>query len=212
MLSVILSRGTLQLFAVEQHSIYRLLQLLRSEKTGAEKFDKNFTATLFRLTISRLRTYIMNEFRTDIKLRRSLLYSLSILHCATHTTRKYRQRSSQKTAIAVRNHILSNIKESEVDNILGLAEKFLILPETLTRAFKNLTGMAILPFIRQEQMCKAIDYLNSGEVSIGKIAENLGFSDTPWFSNEFKKTIGISPFEMKKKLQGLKSKDCQQEL
>jgi len=59
--------------------------------------------------------------------------------------------------------------------------------------FKRLEGRSIAEFIQYVRMNKAAALLQSGEHNIGEVAELTGFKDIYYFSNSFKRLMGVSP-------------------
>lgn len=65
-------------------------------------------------------------------------------------------------------------------------------PSSVKQIFKQFTGMGVMQFHRQMKMNSAIAMLLKG-LSIKDIAQNLGYTDSNYFSTTFKRVIGVSP-------------------
>lgn len=63
----------------------------------------------------------------------------------------------------------------------------------LRRLFHSCTGMTVTEYKTQLRIRRACHLLCEGELSIGEIADRLGYENIFYFSRVFKKVIGISP-------------------
>lgn len=66
-------------------------------------------------------------------------------------------------------------------------------PDAFRRAFRQLTGETPSSFRRNQRLALARDFLRRRDLTLGRIAEVLGFFDAFHFSKLFKKRYGISP-------------------
>jgi AraC-like DNA-binding protein len=68
------------------------------------------------------------------------------------------------------------------------------IPErTLSRLFKQETGMTIFQFIKTGRMQKALELMEDPSMNISEIVYYIGYESTATFSNLFKQLVGISP-------------------
>jgi AraC-like DNA-binding protein len=68
------------------------------------------------------------------------------------------------------------------------------IPErTLSRLFKQETGMTIFQFIKTSRMQKALELMEDPSMNISEIVYHIGYESTATFSNLFKQLVGISP-------------------
>lgn len=74
-----------------------------------------------------------------------------------------------------------------------LAEYSGYSPSRLRTAIKKQTGKTPVELRNKKRIEKACEYLVTTEMNIGEIAVKVGYRDTFYFSNYFKKCIGISP-------------------
>lgn len=81
-----------------------------------------------------------------------------------------------------------------------LAEKFFISKEYLSRKFKSEFGINMVDYINQLRIQKAQLLMESASLKLFDIAYKVGFQDEKYFSRVFKKVVGISPKEFRKKL------------
>ncbi len=75
---------------------------------------------------------------------------------------------------------------------------------TLTRDFKELTGMTIVSYLNKYRCLAARDRIYAG-MSVSEAAEQCGFSNMSYFSKTFLKYIGTLPSKSKCSLQSLSS-------
>jgi AraC-like DNA-binding protein len=68
----------------------------------------------------------------------------------------------------------------------------------MNRIFKAETGSTLYQYLLTRKMETAKVLLKDTSISIGEIAEQLGFTDLYHFSNFFKKRSGCSPLEYRK--------------
>ena len=74
------------------------------------------------------------------------------------------------------------------------------IPErTLSRLFKQETGMTLFQFIKTSRMQKALELMEDPSMNISEIVYNIGYESTATFSNLFKQLIGISPQKYRQK-------------
>lgn len=74
-----------------------------------------------------------------------------------------------------------------------LAEKFGFHPNYLSEMIKRHTGIPLHRYLLQLRIMHAISFLESGEQSIGSVAESCGFPNIYHFSKTFKNIVGVSP-------------------
>jgi len=84
-------------------------------------------------------------------------------------------------------------------SILEIAEHCNISERTLLRRFKEATGFTPKQYIIQLKVEKAKQSMEQGKISIEKISDELGYSDSSNFIKLFKKMSGITPSEFKAK-------------
>jgi len=91
----------------------------------------------------------------------------------------------------VKRYILDHYDEKLT--VKALAQTAGINPVYCGALFKRLMGRSISSFINSVRINKAAALLETGEYTVGEVAEKTGFSDVYYFSNTFKKLMGVSP-------------------
>lgn len=99
----------------------------------------------------------------------------------------------EETKEYIRWHIQENLKVSTIANYFSYNEKY------LTTLFKTVTGLSIKQYILQLKMERAKIALSDTNQHVSQIAYSLGYEDSHYFSNAFKKLMGLSPSEYKLK-------------
>lgn len=83
---------------------------------------------------------------------------------------------------------------SEDVSVMDMAQEFGMSRSTLQRQIKKLTGLTPLNYIREHRLCKAREFIESGQfASVSEVVYAVGFSDPASFSRLFKKRFGKNP-------------------
>lgn len=106
--------------------------------------------------------------------------------------------SPQKTADRVIAYIQDNYMHSISNADIGFALNF--HPNYLNRIMLRQTGRSLHGYLLYFRLSKALERLQSTDLSVSKIAEQCGFNDAGHFTKTFKKQFGCSPKEMRGKL------------
>lgn len=72
-------------------------------------------------------------------------------------------------------------------------------PDYLSRIFKKSTGDSIQEYIWKRRLEKAVLLLQTTELSMGDVAAQTGFSSSSHFSTMFKKVMGVTPREFRRR-------------
>ncbi|WP_338733674.1 AraC family transcriptional regulator [Mangrovimonas cancribranchiae] len=79
-----------------------------------------------------------------------------------------------------------------------LASKFSMTDKSLYRLFKKDLGMSFISYYTQLRVFKSLEYLMNPDYTISEIANMLGYSSLPTFSNTFSKIMGKRPSDYRK--------------
>ena len=79
-----------------------------------------------------------------------------------------------------------------------LSEQFHLSNSYISRLISNYTGKSFGENLLKIRMKKAKQFLEKNQLKISEIAENLGYHDTSYFIQVFKKYFGITPSEYRK--------------
>lgn len=72
--------------------------------------------------------------------------------------------------------------------------------KALTTVFSNLTGFSPKDYLIYYRISKAVDLLRDPNLSIEMIASSVGYNDQFYFSKQFKKNVGMTPSQCRKRL------------
>ena len=107
------------------------------------------------------------------------------LSSVKNTKNKYVEQAGQQ----IREHYQEDINISTVAGELEISEGY------LSRVFKKETDYTFTSYLTLYRMKKAMTLLKDCRVKVYEVAEQVGYSDTAYFSAQFKKVTGISPSE-----------------
>ncbi len=79
-----------------------------------------------------------------------------------------------------------------------VAAHFAVSPSHLSRIFHQETGFGVREYLIHYRIRMACDLLLNSGLSVTKIADQCGFSDSNYFGDAFKKATGLSPREYRK--------------
>lgn len=79
-----------------------------------------------------------------------------------------------------------------------LVRRFHISKSTLIRAFKKISDSTPLDYLLKMRIAKSSELLKNPDITVTETALASGFTDSNYFSRQFKKHTGMSPKEFKK--------------
>ncbi len=86
-----------------------------------------------------------------------------------------------------------NENMSEQIRLESISRQFSYSLSSIKRIFKEETGSSIMAYLNQLRLVKAKELLRQTRLSVSEIALKVGFANTYYFSNAFKKRWGESP-------------------
>ena len=100
------------------------------------------------------------------------------------------------------NKVLSYIQENYDENITNeqLAKIVNYHPYYLNRVFKKYTGVTLHKYLLDYRISMAENMLLSTEITVEKIAEQVGFNNTTCFISYFKKVKFLTPSQFRNKI------------
>lgn len=102
---------------------------------------------------------------------------------------------AEKIASYIRGHYESGISVGQV------AEQFEITPNYLSTLFKNEMGVSFVQYLTEIRMVKAKELLACKEMTIGAVAEKLGYQNAAYFTKVFRENTGLYPTEFRKQVE-----------
>lgn len=101
-------------------------------------------------------------------------------------------------ALLIQNYMEENFCDPNL-SLQGAAEKIRISPSYLSKVLKKEIGLSFIDFLTQLRIRKATQLMKDPSEKIHEIAEKVGYGDQHYFSTAFKKTLGISPTEYRRR-------------
>lgn len=101
------------------------------------------------------------------------------------------QSSRHQTLQRIKDYIQANLNHNLTLNEIAACVCY--NSSHVSRFFHQMTGQTLSQYILQQRMEEACRCLSSGNDSIQAISEKLGFDSAQYFSNVFKKYMGVSP-------------------
>lgn len=87
-------------------------------------------------------------------------------------------------------------RKLSLEHVAEFAERS---PSAVGRMFQKHLGMTTVEFIAQTKMKTAQQLLSTSRLSVGEIGRRVGIEDPYYFSKLFRKTVGCSPLEHRRK-------------
>jgi transcriptional regulator GlxA family with amidase domain len=87
---------------------------------------------------------------------------------------------------------------AQMTRLSGLAER------SFTRRFREATGMAPLEYVHTLRLEEAKQMLESGEEPVEGIANEVGYEDAAFFSRLFRRKVGITPVQYRRRFGNLR--------
>lgn len=84
-------------------------------------------------------------------------------------------------------------------NVAWIANKLYMTPSYVGRIFNRSTGIGLMEYITECRMKKACRLLSDNNLSVNKIAEQVGYMDANYFTKAFRNKIRMSPSEYRMK-------------
>lgn len=105
--------------------------------------------------------------------------------------------TDEKFLRKMNDYVMGNLSDSSL-SVESLADYMSMSLSTLYRKVKSTTSLSPSDFIRLCRLKKAAELLAKGDMSIGEVAESLGFANSSSFTTSFIKQFGITPSEFVK--------------
>ena len=96
-------------------------------------------------------------------------------------------------------HYQENITLDELSRLTYVNKYYLV------HAFKKYIGLSPINYLISKRVEEAKVLLETTNYSVSQISDIVGFSSQSYFSQVFKKTMGTTPFEIRKKKREEKS-------
>lgn len=181
---------------------YHVLFNLEPKFRENHQFNSKLHLTPRQITeITPLIKEIENELKSDkpgrLFMATARFYSLLGQLCRMYSTDEV-SHGRQLLRIGKALSVLENSLQKLV-TLTELTELTAMSVSTLNRTFKEATGYSPIEYHLRIRIKKASAILCSSSLNITEIAYRTGFDDSNYFSRQFKKIMGISPLEFRKR-------------
>lgn len=147
--------------------------------------------------IEKLMNMILQNFSQNVNLCDALFHALEI--CILQCIRRPMQSEVSATVEKIKMELIENFDNPDIDTtellcMSGYAEDY------IRSKFRETTGYTPKEFLTRQRINyakKLLEIYNTG-ISVEKLSEMCGFTDSIYFSKKFKLHTGVSPSEYKK--------------
>lgn len=87
-------------------------------------------------------------------------------------------------------------------SLQDVADEVALSAQYLSKMFRREMGCTFVDYLTNLRIRKSIDLLHNDELKMYEIAEQVGYATQHYFSNVFKKKLGISPNDYRKSIRG----------
>ncbi|MBF7082770.1 response regulator [Desulfallas sp. Bu1-1] len=106
-------------------------------------------------------------------------------------------KNANQVVFWIKSYLQTNYQENIT--LEHLAEKVYLSPCYISRIFRQITGLNFMQYLTGIRMERAIELLKTGKYCVSEVAEAVGYKDSSYFSQVFKKRYGFNPNELIKK-------------
>lgn len=118
---------------------------------------------------------------------------LKIIHSVSQAVSSQETFSGKITAESIMHYIDENVKFDFT--LEDLSQVFFLSPSGLVKIFRSRYNTTPMKYAMEKRISLAKYYLSHTDLSIAQIAEIVPIGNTKYFSNLFKKMVGITPTE-----------------
>lgn len=116
--------------------------------------------------------------------------------CATQSLLLNLPQASDERLNKIINYITTHVHEPHT--LAALSERYGVSEKTLYRLFKKEVGMPFIRYFALLRIFKSLELLVDHTYTIAEIANKVGYTSVPTFSNTFEKLMGKRPSEYRK--------------
>ena len=106
-----------------------------------------------------------------------------------------------ETKNAVFNSVLAYVQRNFMNDITigDIAQTCACSESTVSHLFRQYAGKAVKKYIAELRISQAKKLLSTSDLPIGTVAQMCGFSNIGYFPTAFKKAVGVSPTEYRRR-------------
>ncbi len=148
--------------------------------------------------ISKIREVIGHNTDTKIIDRHGPIFMIELLQKLSDELKRRNTLEDQPTKISLIREFIENSPNGNI-TLDQLTEKFGISKNHIIRLFKKEYNITPNEYILSHRIALAQSLLKRTSLTMQEIATQLGFCDTSYFSEFFRKQTGMTPFQFRKK-------------
>jgi AraC family transcriptional regulator, transcriptional activator of pobA len=153
--------------------IFAYFDLLFQEYQRTNTYDRALQSLLF-LLLTEVHRLFEKPFPTDATKHQAAIFKQFITLLETHFSQKW--------------------------TASNYADALFISPRHLNRTIQNITNQSLTQVIQNRCVLEAKRLLTFTDLTVGQIAEGLGFEDAAYFARFFRKSTAVSPTDFKQNL------------
>lgn len=89
--------------------------------------------------------------------------------------------------------------------VAAMVERSGLSERSFKRRFRNATGMSPMAYVHTMRLEEAKQVLETGDLSVDRVAREVGYEDAAYFTRLFQREVGLSPGHYRRRFQGLRS-------
>jgi AraC family transcriptional regulator, transcriptional activator of pobA len=153
--------------------IFTYFDLLFQEYQRSDTYNRALQSLLF-LLLAEVHRLLKTPFPSDATKHQAVIFKQFIVLLETHFREKWAS--------------------------ANYAESLFITPRHLNRIVQDITNQSVTQVIQNRTILEAKRLLTFTDLTIGQVAERLGFEDAAYFARIFRKETGSSPTDFKENL------------
>lgn len=138
----------------------------------------------------------LSVFNSDLSILQNTLYRQ--LESKRGQESAGKPQSAKEIVMAARHYIERNYSDNSL-SLITLCNKLNVSMSYFSSIFKTETGMTFVEFLTETRMRNAKKLLTESNLMLYTVAERVGYDSAAYFTAAFKKNIGVTPKEYRKR-------------
>lgn len=143
-----------------------------------------------------VKPFQLDECQTAIHRAIVSLNQISLLHVDHKTTGTEKRKSVHTMMQYIHEHYNENLTLKQLATSMHLHQSY------VSRSFAEIVGMTFTQYLQYYRIEQAKKKLQSTQLSISDIAEQVGYSNLTYFSRSFKKATNLTPNQFRRTFEG----------
>lgn len=141
--------------------------------------------------MERLGPKVENAF-SSVQAMQALLKDIVQYCCELLTQAQGSETVVDKVCVYIRQHIQEDISRDRLAQYVHLNASY------LSRLFHAQMGMSLVDYVTSEKIRNIQQLLRTTDLSVSDIAQRYGYTNMPYFSQVFKRVVGVTPLEYRR--------------